>query len=147
MTTARHFRPWLQLTPDRLLIALLAMEGFLLLSERFRWFAFNEHKGWTVLICLTTVGAGFVLMLLWFLVSLVLRLRFQYSVRSLLFLVVVVAIPCNWLAVELVVIGKPLQSSILTQNAQEFAPQRQQPGSQRRRFYVRFGLRRQREAS
>jgi hypothetical protein len=54
----------LQLTPDRLLIALLAMEGFLLLSERFRWFAFNEHKGWTVLICLTTVGAGFVLMLL-----------------------------------------------------------------------------------
>ena len=29
---------------------LLAVEGFLLLSAWFRWFAFNQHKGWTVLI-------------------------------------------------------------------------------------------------
>ena len=32
------------------MLGLLAVEGFLLLSEWFRWFPFNEHKGWTVLI-------------------------------------------------------------------------------------------------
>ena len=40
-------------------------------------------------------------MLLWFLVALVFRRRFQFSLRSLLLLVVVVAIPCSWLSVEL----------------------------------------------
>ena len=35
---------WYRLTPDRLLIALLPIEGLLLLSERFRWFPFNEHQ-------------------------------------------------------------------------------------------------------
>ena len=34
-------------------------------------------------------------------VALVFRLRFQFSIRSLLVMVVVVAIPCSWLAVEL----------------------------------------------
>ena len=92
---------WYRLTPDRCVVALLALEGFLLLSAWFRWFPFNEHKGWTVLICLATVGAALVLMFLWFLAALVFRLRFQFSLRSLLLLVVVVAIPCSWLATEM----------------------------------------------
>ena len=37
---------------------------------------------------------------LWFLAALLFRLRFQFSIRSLLLLTVVVAIPCSWLAVE-----------------------------------------------
>jgi hypothetical protein len=37
-------------------------------------------------------------MLLWFLVALVFRRRFQFSLRSLMLLVVVVAIPCSWFA-------------------------------------------------
>ena len=41
------------------MLGLLALEGFLWLSERYRWFPFNEHKGWTVLICLATVGTAF----------------------------------------------------------------------------------------
>ena len=93
----RRFR----LTPGRLVVALLALEGFLLLSERFQWFAFDRHKGWTMLICLAAVGAAFLLMLLWFVAALVFRRRFQFSIRSLLLLVVVVAIPCSWLATEM----------------------------------------------
>jgi hypothetical protein len=74
------------------------VEGFLLLSERFRWFAFNEHKGWTMLVALAIIGATMLLMLLWFGVSLVFRRRFQFGIRALLLLMVVVAIPCGWLA-------------------------------------------------
>ena len=80
------------------MLGLLALEGFLWLSERFRWFPFNEHKGWTVLICLATVGAALVLMFLWFLAALIFRRRFQFSILSLLVLVAVVALPCSWLA-------------------------------------------------
>ncbi len=42
--------------PRWLLLGLLAAEGFLMLSERFEWFAFGKHKGWPVLICLGAVG-------------------------------------------------------------------------------------------
>jgi len=92
---------WFHLTPDRLVIGLLVMECLLWLSERFRWFGFNEKKGWTVLIAVAVVGAAFLLMLLWFVVALVFRSRFQFSIRSLLMLVVVVAVPCSWMAVEM----------------------------------------------
>ena len=40
-------------------------------------------------------------MLLWFMLALLFRWRFQYSIRSLLVLAVVVAIPCSWLATEM----------------------------------------------
>ena len=39
-------------------------------------------------------------MFLWFLAALVFRWRFQFSILSLLFLVVVVAVPCSWLSAE-----------------------------------------------
>ena len=41
------------------------------------------------------------LMFFWFLLSLIFGWRFQFSIRSLLLLAVVVAIPCSWLAVEM----------------------------------------------
>jgi beta-lactamase regulating signal transducer with metallopeptidase domain len=69
---ASHHR-WYRLTPDRLILALLAVEGFLLLSERFHWFAFNQHKGYTVLIALASVGVAMLLMLAWFGVALLFR--------------------------------------------------------------------------
>ncbi len=94
-------RRWYRLTPDRFLIGLLATEGTLLLSEQFRWFPFNEHKGWTVLIAVAGVCAALLLMMLWFAAGLLLRRRFQFSLRSLLVLVVVVAVPCSWMAVKL----------------------------------------------
>jgi len=92
---------WFHPTPGRLLIALLAVEGVLLLSERFQWFAFNEKKGWTVLIAIASVGVAMVLMLFWFVFALCFRWRFQFSLRSLLILTVAVALPFSWLAVEM----------------------------------------------
>ena len=82
------------------MLGLLALEGVLYLSEQFRWFAFNEHKGWTVLIAVAGVGAALLLALLWFAASLLFRLRFQFSIRSLLLLMLVVALPCSWLSWE-----------------------------------------------
>ncbi|MGD0900670.1 MAG: hypothetical protein ABR915_22790 [Thermoguttaceae bacterium] len=97
-----HFR-WLRLTPDRLIVGLLALEGFLFASERFRWFGFNQHKGWTVLIAVAAVGAAILLILVWLAAALLFRprLRFQYSIRSLLVLTVAVAVPCSWLSREM----------------------------------------------
>ena len=77
---------------------LLAVEGFLWLSERFRWFAFSQHKGYAVLTAVASVGVFLVPMFLWFLLSLVFRWRFQFSGRSLAVLTLVVILPCSWLA-------------------------------------------------
>ncbi|NQU21037.1 MAG: hypothetical protein HQ567_07110, partial [Candidatus Nealsonbacteria bacterium] len=53
---------WYRLTPDRLLLALLPILGLLFLSEPYRWFAFNEHKNWTVLIAVAVVCVVVVLL-------------------------------------------------------------------------------------
>lgn len=77
----------------------LAVECLLWLSERIGWPGW--HKGYAVLTAVASVGLAMLLMILWFIVSLMFRRRFQFSLRSLLVLVVVVALPCNWLAVEM----------------------------------------------
>ena len=59
------------------------------------------HKGYAVLTAVVSLGLVFVVMLLWFVVSLLFRRRFQFSIRSLLVLTVAVALPCSWLGVEL----------------------------------------------
>ena len=92
---------WYHLTPDRFLVGLLLVVGALLLSERFVWFPFNEKKGWTVLFAMGTVCGAVVLMLLWFIVALVFRRRFQFSIRSLLVFVLVCAVVCSWFAVRM----------------------------------------------
>jgi hypothetical protein len=93
--TRRSFRP----TPAWLVLGLLVVEGLLWLSERFGWVAW--HKGYAVLTAVAVVGVAMMLMLLWFVVSLLFRLRFQFSIRSLLVMVVAVAVPCSWLALEM----------------------------------------------
>ena len=42
-----------------------------------------------------------ILMFVWFLVAMVFRCRFEFSIRSLLVLTVVVALPCSWLSVKM----------------------------------------------
>ena len=105
MTAASH-RRWYRLTPDRCVLGLLALEAFLLLSAWFEWFAFNQNKGWAALITVEIVGVSVLLIFLWFLAALVFRWRFQYGIRSLLLLVVVVAVPFSWLATEREAAGK-----------------------------------------
>ncbi len=90
---------WYRLTPDRLIIGLLIAECLLWLSQRLHMPTW--HKGYAVLVAVAAVGAGFLFMLLWLIASLLFRRRFQFSIRSLLVLTVVVAIPCSWLAVEM----------------------------------------------
>jgi hypothetical protein len=92
---------WYRLTPDRFIIGLLAAEGLLWLSEQFKWFSINQHKGWTVLLSIAAVGVAMLVMLLWFIAGLIFRCWFQISIRSLLVLTVVVALPFSRLAVEM----------------------------------------------
>ena len=85
---------WFQPTPGKLLIILLAVEGVLLMSER--WFP----KGWAALVALAVVGLFLLLMLLWFVLALLFRWRFQFSVRSLLIFVTLFGVACSWFAVK-----------------------------------------------
>ncbi|MBN1909772.1 MAG: hypothetical protein JW818_08535 [Pirellulales bacterium] len=92
---------WYCPTPGRLLIALLTVEIVLFISEQFQWFAFNLHKNWTVLIAMVMVGAAGGGYLLWWSLSLIFRWRFQFDLRALLTLVIVVALPCSWFAARM----------------------------------------------
>ena len=97
MPTPKPTHRWFHVTPDRLIVGLLAVEGLLYLSERLGWLA----KGWPVLIAVAAVGVAMLLMVLCFVMALMFRWRFQFSIRSLLVLAVVVALPCSWLAAEM----------------------------------------------
>ena len=85
------------LTPGRCLLTLLAVEFLLFLSQWLRWLP----KGWPVLIAVAAVGMVVLGMFVWLGVALVFRRRFQFSLRSLLVLVVVVAVPCSWFSAEM----------------------------------------------
>ena len=80
---------------------LVFAEVLLWLSEQFKWFPFNENKGWTVLIAVAVVGSTSFVILLCFLIGMIVPWRFQFSILSLLVFAVVVAIPSGWLAVEM----------------------------------------------
>jgi hypothetical protein len=92
---------WYHLTPTRFFVGLLVVQLLLLLSERFQRFWFNEKKGWTVLIALGVVVGAVVVMLVWGVVCLFLRRRFQFGVRSLLVFMVAVSVPLGWFAWEM----------------------------------------------
>jgi hypothetical protein len=94
--TTRRFRP----TPAWLIYGLLVVEGLLWLSEQYRWFWFNQKKGWMVLIAVAFVGGAILFLLMWFAVALLFRWRFQFSIRSLLVLTIAAAVPSSWLEVE-----------------------------------------------
>ena len=97
-TKPRWFRP----TADRLLLVLLAVEGFLWLSARFRWFAFSQPKGYAVLAAVACAGVFLATMFLWFLLSRVFRRRLPFSGRSLAMLTLAVALPGIWLATAMI---------------------------------------------
>jgi hypothetical protein len=87
---------WYRFTPDRLVVLVLVVEGLLLACEPMRWFP----NGWPVLIAWASLGAALLAGIVWLVLSLFCRWRFQFSLRSLLLLAVVVAIPSSWLAAE-----------------------------------------------
>jgi hypothetical protein len=87
----RRFHP----APVWLLVAVLAVEVGLFVSEP--WLP----KGWPVLIAVACLLAAMAMVLLWFVVALFFRWRFQFSLRSLLVLTVVVAATCSWMTVRM----------------------------------------------
>jgi hypothetical protein len=101
MTNSKSKPCWYHPTPGRVVFGLLVAEVFLLLSEWGQWFAFNDHKGWTVLIGATVLGAGILLMLAWFGVSMILRRGFRFGLRTLLLFVLVCAVVCSRFAVKM----------------------------------------------
>jgi hypothetical protein len=86
---------WYRLSPDRVVVGLLIVEFLLWLSDWIRWPAW--HKGYAVLAAVGVSGAGIILLMLWWLAAIVFGLKFQFSIRGLLLLVVAVALPCAWL--------------------------------------------------
>jgi hypothetical protein len=101
MTVTKPPPPRLRLTPDRVVLGLVVVEGLLWLSERCHCYSLSEDKTWTLLIALATAGTAMLWMLAWFAIALLFGWRFQFGVRSLLFLAVAFAIPCSWLAAHM----------------------------------------------
>ncbi len=102
MADAPLTRPrWYRITPDRFVIGILAMVALVWLSERFDWFTLGHHKGWAVLIAVAAFAAAMLLLVLLFVAALLFRWRFQFGIRSLLLLGLIVALLCSWMAVKI----------------------------------------------
>ncbi len=92
---------WYAPTPAKFLFALLLMQGVLFLSAHYRWFWFNERKGYTVLFTVAATAVCLMILMGAVLVSRFFRAKAQYSLGTLLLMVPVMAIPCGWLAREM----------------------------------------------
>ena len=79
------------------MLLLLVAECLLLLSDRLQVLP----KGYALVATLASIGAAILLLLVWFVLALIFGLRFQFSIRSLLLLAAVTALPFSWLAVEM----------------------------------------------
>jgi hypothetical protein len=98
MPPSKPNRRWYRITPGRLFIGLLMMQVFLFLSEQCQWFAFNQKKGWTVLIAVGLTLLAILVLLLWFAMSFLFRRRLQLDFRSLLILSVVLSVSLGWIS-------------------------------------------------
>ena len=55
MSTSQPRRRWFHPEPAWLVYASFLVTGILFFSERWQWFPFNAHKGWTVLVAVGVV--------------------------------------------------------------------------------------------
>jgi hypothetical protein len=92
---------WYAPTPGKFLLAVLVMQGVLFLSAHYRWFWFNERKGYTVLITVAATALALLLLSGFVFVSRFFKSRTQFSLATLLLVVPVMAIPCGWLTRDL----------------------------------------------
>jgi hypothetical protein len=91
---------WYVPTPAKFLVAVLVVQSVLYLSAGYRWFWFNHHKGYTVLITVAATAILLVLLALAVGISQFFKTKAQFSLATLLLMVPVMAIPCGWLAKE-----------------------------------------------
>ena len=91
---------WHRLTPDRLVVGLLLGQVLLFSADRFGWFGLKTGSGWNVLFAVALVVLTVLLGVLWLGASLLLRRRYQFSLRSLFLLLLIVAGVSSWFAVK-----------------------------------------------
>ncbi len=92
---------WYAPTPAKFLLAVLVMQGVLFLSAHYRWFWFNERKGWTVLISVAATAIAMLLLVTIFAVRRFFKSKPQFTLSTLMLTVPVMAIPCAWMAREM----------------------------------------------
>jgi hypothetical protein len=88
-------------TATKFLWAVLLMQGLLYFSGHFRWFWFNERKGYTVLIAVAATAVVLVLFVLGAVASRLIGRKSQFGLSTLLLLILVMAIPLGWLGGEI----------------------------------------------
>ena len=79
------------------IVFLLAIETVLLLAERYRFWC-GQWKGYAVLFGCAAMAGTLLLLVLWLTACLLLRLRFQFRLSSLMLFVTCSALPFSWLA-------------------------------------------------
>jgi hypothetical protein len=85
---------WCHLTPDRCCLGLLIAEAGLFLLES--WLP----KGFAIVLVLMLIIATILAAISCFAVSLIFHRRFQFTLRSLMLLMLIVAIACSWFSVR-----------------------------------------------
>lgn len=78
----------------------LLLQGFLVVSARYRWFWFNEQKGFAVLVAVAVTAVLLLLLGVIIVASWFFKAKKQFGLSTLLLVVAVVAIPCGWFARE-----------------------------------------------
>lgn len=88
---------WYSPTVAKFLFTILATQVVLYHSQHFKWFAFNQLKGHTAVITVTTTVIGLLLVA----GVVVLGRKAQFTLATLMLIVPVVVIPCSWLVQEM----------------------------------------------
>jgi len=94
---AVHKTRWYSPTVGKFLFTILAAQILLYLSQHFKWFAFNQLKGHTVVITVTATAIGLLLMA----GVVLLGRKSQFTLATLMLMVPVMAIPCGLLVREM----------------------------------------------
>ena len=85
---------------DGLAIGVLFIQSLLWLSERLQWFTLNHYRGAAMTAALVTVGVPPLAILARLAFWLAFGWRFQFTIRSLLLVLLATALPLTWFATE-----------------------------------------------
>jgi hypothetical protein len=88
---------WYKPTVGKFLLALVASQVVLYLSQYYKWFWFNQFSGHTVVITVAATAIGLLLIA----GVVVLGRKAQFTLATLLLMAPVMAIPCGWLVREM----------------------------------------------
>jgi len=88
---------WYKPTVGKFLLALVASQVVLYLSQYYKWFWFNQFRGHTVVITVAATAIGLLLIA----GVVVLGRKAQFTLATLLLMAPVMAIPCGWLVREM----------------------------------------------